>query len=113
MGGNLVKYCKTLTFLLFAISIHWNLFLASGAFAQQSNLSVHNIFLSTPEEDVTPTKWEIGNTIISNEDRLELYKKHIEDIGGGYIGVGGTQNFLLASWANSEWVWLCLLYTSP
>lgn len=78
----------------------------SSAYAQGTLFERHKIFISTPEEDVAPTKWEIGNTIISNEDRLELYKIHIADLGGGYVGLGGTQNFLLSSWANSEWVWL-------
>ncbi|HQP49495.1 MAG TPA: hypothetical protein PKX12_12240 [Spirochaetota bacterium] len=64
------------------------------------------LFSNTPQENLSPTKWDIGNTIISNEARLELYHPHIKDIGGGYISVGGTQNFILASWANSEWVWL-------
>ena len=65
-----------------------------------------SLFRQTPEENLTPTRWEIGNTIISNEDRLELFKESVADIGGGYAGLGGTQNFLLASWANSEWIWL-------
>lgn len=64
------------------------------------------IFRSTPQEDLQQTRWDIGNTIISNEARLELFHPHIKDIGGGYVGVGGTQNFLLAAWADSEWVWL-------
>ncbi len=80
--------------------------LVSPGFSQSADLVRRNIFNATPEEDTIPTKWEIGSTIISNEDRLELYKSHIADIGGGYVGLGGTQNFLLASWANSEWVWL-------
>lgn len=79
---------------------------SSSASAQVAVAEKCKIFYSTPEEDVEPTKWEIGNTIISNEDRLELFKNHIADIGGGYVGLGGTQNFLLSSWANSEWVWL-------
>ncbi|HON78448.1 MAG TPA: hypothetical protein PK544_08165 [Spirochaetota bacterium] len=64
------------------------------------------LFNNTPQETLTPTKWDVGSTIISNEARLELYHPYIKDIGGGYISVGGTQNFILASWANSEWVWL-------
>jgi len=76
------------------------------ASAQTPDKSVLELFRSTPEEQVTPTRWEIGNTIISNEDRLELFKGSVENIGGGYVGLGGTQNFLLASWAGSEWMWL-------
>ena len=76
------------------------------ASAQTADASLVQAFQETPEEEVAITRWEIGNTIISNEDRLELFKKHVDDIGGGYVGLGGTQNILLASWANSEWVWL-------
>ncbi len=104
------RFCTSAGILFFAIFIHvcfsGSLISESSASAQVAVKQQHAIFSSTPEEDVEPTKWEIGNTIISNEDRLELFKNHIADIGGGYVGLGGTQNFLLSSWANSEWVWL-------
>ncbi len=64
------------------------------------------IFQQTPDETVKPTIWDTGDTTISNEDRLDLFYNNVKDIGGGYVGLGGTQNFLLASWANSEWIWL-------
>ena len=86
--------------------------LRDAAFSQNSltpaekDSGLVTLFRQTPEEQLTPTRWEIGNTIISNEDRLEHFRDSIADIGGGYAGLGGTQNFLLASWANSEWIWL-------
>ncbi len=65
-----------------------------------------SIFLSSKDEILKPTRWDTGDTTISNEDRLELYQPHIKDLKGGYIGVGSIQNFLLAAWAKSEWIWL-------
>jgi hypothetical protein len=44
--------------------------------------------------------------IASNEARIDLFRPFIEKLGGGYMGVGGIQNFVLASWARSEWIWL-------
>ncbi len=106
----LSRLCIATQFIVFACIFHA---CVSGSAPNGSlayaNTSVDDkitTFSSTREENVEPTKWEIGNTIISNEDRLELFKNHIADIGGGYVGLGGTQNFLLSSWANSEWVWL-------
>lgn len=64
------------------------------------------IFLSSKDEVLKPTRWDSGDTTISNEDRLELYKPYIKDLKGGYVGVGSIQNFLLAAWAKSEWIWL-------
>lgn len=64
------------------------------------------IFISSPDENLKPTKWDYGGTTISNEDRLDLFRSHIENLRGGYIGVGSTQNFTLAAWAKSEWIWL-------
>ncbi|MBN1534461.1 MAG: hypothetical protein JXA20_17435 [Spirochaetes bacterium] len=64
------------------------------------------IFHASPQERLGPTRWDSGNTSVSNENRIDLFKRHIENLGGGYIGVGTTQNFTLAAWARSEWIWL-------
>lgn len=64
------------------------------------------IFLNSKDEVLKPTRWDTGDTTISNEDRLELYRPHITNLKGGYVGVGSIQNFLLAAWAKSEWIWL-------
>ncbi len=66
----------------------------------------HAIFVASPQERLVPTGWDSGDTTISNEARLELFYKAAKDRGGGYVGVGSTQNFVLASWANAEWIWL-------
>jgi len=64
------------------------------------------IFEASPAEKLVPTGWDAGSTTISNEARLELFRKVALNRGGGYVGVGSTQNFVLAAWANAEWVWL-------
>ncbi len=64
------------------------------------------IFRSTAQEDLKPTRWDQGSTTITNEDRLDLYHARIENIGGAYIGVGSIQNFQLAAWAKSEYVFV-------
>lgn len=42
----------------------------------------------------------------SNEKRINLFHESIRDLGGTYLGVGTDQNFSLAAWANSEYVFL-------
>ena len=63
-------------------------------------------FWASPEETLQSTRWDGGGTTISNEDRYELFQSHIQNLGGGYFGVGSIQNFTFVSWARSEWVWL-------
>jgi hypothetical protein len=64
------------------------------------------VFFGSPEEELKPTIWDSGDTTVTNEDRLEIFEPHIRGIGGGYFGVGSIQNFTLAAWARSEYVWL-------
>ncbi|HBS03703.1 MAG TPA: hypothetical protein DEA96_01980 [Leptospiraceae bacterium] len=64
------------------------------------------LFNQTNQEDLKPTIWDTGDTTITNEDRLDLFEPHVRDRGGAYVGVGSTQNFTLAAWAKSEWIWL-------
>lgn len=64
------------------------------------------VFFGSPEEELKPTIWDTGDTTVTNEDRLEIFEPHIRGIGGGYIGVGSIQNFTLAAWAKSEYIWL-------
>ncbi len=64
------------------------------------------IFHSSTEEKLKPTIWDIGDTTVSNEDRYDLFLKHIKDLRGGYFGVGSIQNLTFSAWAKSDWVWL-------
>lgn len=40
--------------------------------------------------------------VVSNEDRLDLFRRATENRGGAYIGVGTDQNYLLAAWAKPQ-----------
>jgi hypothetical protein len=44
--------------------------------------------------------------IKTNEPRLHLWRPYIENLGGGYAGVGIDQNYSFIATAKSEWVWL-------
>jgi len=82
-----------------------------GAFtgAPAKGLQPHQaraIFVASPGERLVPTGWDSGDTTISNEARLELFRQAALDRGGGYVGVGSTQNFVLAAWADAQWIWL-------
>lgn len=44
--------------------------------------------------------------IRSNEPRQHLWRPFIENLGGGYAGVGIDQNYSFIAHARSEWVWL-------
>lgn len=44
--------------------------------------------------------------IRTNEPRLHLWRPYIENLGGGYAGVGIDQNYSFIATAKSEWVWL-------
>ncbi|MCX7679696.1 MAG: hypothetical protein N2316_10830 [Spirochaetes bacterium] len=50
--------------------------------------------------------WDKPINIAPNEARIDLFRPFIEKIGGGYVGVGSLQNFVLASWAKSERIWI-------
>ncbi len=39
---------------------------------------------------------------VSNEHGHHLWREAVEGLGGGYVGVGTDQNYLLAAWARSE-----------
>lgn len=97
MGKALVTFAAA-SLLLFPV--------CSPGASQRRAQEQQKIFQNAPEEMLKPTRWDSGNTSISNENRLDLFKKHIENLGGGYVGVGTDQNFTLASWAKSDWVWL-------
>jgi hypothetical protein len=42
----------------------------------------------------------------SNEWRHDLYRPHVEGLGGAYVGVGSDQNYTLAAMAGSEMLFL-------
>ncbi len=42
----------------------------------------------------------------SNEERQHLWAPYIRNLGGGYVGIGSTQNYQLMAVARSRWAWL-------
>lgn len=60
----------------------------------------------TPQETLVPTKWDVGDTTVSNEDRLDLLIPHVRNLGNVYVGVGSEQNLTIAAWAKSDFIYL-------
>ncbi len=56
--------------------------------------------------DPLDTKSNLKHFLSSNEIRLDLYKPYIENLKGGYVGVGTDQNFTLMAYARSDYAWL-------
>lgn len=73
---------------------------------EQDLVSKLGIFKETPEEILVPTKWDVGDTTVSNEDRLDLLIPHVQNIGNAYVGVGSEQNLTIAAWAKSDFIYL-------
>lgn len=44
--------------------------------------------------------------VVGDEWNLQLFAPHIEGLGGGYVGVGTDQAYLLISWQRADWAWL-------
>ena len=44
--------------------------------------------------------------IKSNEPRQHIWRPYVDNVGGGYVGVGIDQNYSFIAHARSEWVWL-------
>lgn len=42
----------------------------------------------------------------SNERRIDLFRPHIANLKGGYVGVGTDQNLTFVAWARSDFAWL-------
>jgi len=69
-------------------------------------------FFASPEDP--PAEKLLGVTVdrygkhylAGNEKGLHVYREHIKGIGGGYVGVGSDQAYLLMGWARPEWAWL-------
>lgn len=42
----------------------------------------------------------------TNESRHDLFRPHLLNKGGGYIGVASSQNYNMIAWAKSDFAWL-------
>ncbi|WP_411821594.1 hypothetical protein [Leptospira sp. 'Mane'] len=58
------------------------------------------------QETLVPTRWDVGNTTVSNEDRLDILIPYVKNTGNVYIGVGSEQNLTIAAWAKSDFIYL-------
>ena len=53
------------------------------------------------------THWDNGTTTVTNESRLDIFQRYLENLEGGvYIGVGSIQNFTLACWAHADEIYM-------
>jgi formylglycine-generating enzyme required for sulfatase activity len=44
--------------------------------------------------------------IVSNEQEQHLWQPYLENLGGGYVGVGADQSYSFISAARSRWAWI-------
>lgn len=64
------------------------------------------IFTGSPDEPAPAVMTDPIDYVHTNETRHDLYFPFIEGLGGGYVGVGSDQNYILAARARSELIWL-------
>jgi hypothetical protein len=70
------------------------------------------ILFGSPEDEVPAKRdgilgmHEEEHYITGNERTLDLYHPHVADLGGGYLGVGTDQAYLIVDWARSDVAWL-------
>ncbi|GBF50055.1 hypothetical protein LPTSP4_15760 [Leptospira ryugenii] len=78
----------------------------ASAFQKQSSEADWPKLTQVEQEILKPTRWDIGDTTVSNEDRLDLLIPHVKNLGNVYLGVGSEQNLTLAAWAKSDFIYL-------
>ncbi|HET6583129.1 MAG TPA: hypothetical protein VFG69_06775 [Nannocystaceae bacterium] len=70
------------------------------------------VFLGSPEDPVPTTRGGIVRAledvsyIVGNEWSLDAFHASIAGLGGGYVGVGPDQAYLLVGWQRPELAWL-------
>lgn len=70
------------------------------------------VLLGSPEDEVPVRRdgilgmHEEEHYITGNERTLDLFHPHVADLGGGYLGVGTDQAYLIVDWARSDIAWL-------
>lgn len=74
--------------------------------SKQINPPSSNTLRQIEQETLVPTRWDVGNTTVSNEDRLDVLIPHVTGVGNVYIGVGAEQNLTIAAWAKSDFIYL-------
>jgi hypothetical protein len=56
--------------------------------------------------DATRPDLEGRHYLYSDELNLDLFQPHLQDLGGGYVGVGSDQAYLFAGWMRPSLMWL-------
>lgn len=59
-----------------------------------------------PQDALPPQRLQTAHYVTGNELRNDLFRPHIEHVGGAIVGVGSDQGFTLAALADSELVCL-------
>ncbi|MCA9718011.1 MAG: trypsin-like serine protease, partial [Myxococcales bacterium] len=83
-----------------------------GADYVTGNSSSDSTLLKLAEDP--PTEVRLGVTrgregkhyLAGNEKTLQVYYPLLKDLGGGYVGVGSDQAYILIGWAKPEFAWL-------
>jgi hypothetical protein len=63
---------------------------------------VRERFVNLPRDPKPDALIRNSHYWISNELNQQIWYEHLADLGGGYLGVGTDQNYLLAGWAKSD-----------
>lgn len=70
------------------------------------------VLFASREDDAPPVLGGVAKAmegrhyLTSNERSLQAFEPHVRDKGGGYVGVGTDQAYLLIGWQRSEFAWL-------
>ncbi len=70
------------------------------------------VLFASPEDPEPPVRGGIAKAlegvsyIVGNEWSLDAFRPAIADLGGGYIGVGPDQAYLLIGWQRPQFAWL-------
>lgn len=68
-------------------------------------------FADSPQDPATDLRLGVTTArhgkhyLAGNEKTLQAFYPHVRDIGGGYVGVGSDQAYLLMSWIRPEVAW--------
>lgn len=77
-----------------------------------ASVAQRDVLFGSPEDPEPETKGGIVKAledvsyIVGNEWSLDAFRPVVADLGGGYVGVGPDQAYLLIGWQRPEFAWL-------
>ncbi|MBL8948464.1 MAG: hypothetical protein JNK45_35160 [Myxococcales bacterium] len=77
-----------------------------------ASVAQRDVLFGSPEDPEPETKGGIVKAledvsyIVGNEWSLDAFRPVVTDLGGGYVGVGPDQAYLLIGWQRPEFAWL-------